>query len=179
MQSIILTFHRYKKESVFHSSGYSADSGELHFLCIHGNVTGRAYLSENSGGVGIAQWYRAWLVTERSQVLVPGRSSRRSFFCLLQGQLSVLTLISVSIPPLCTTVAYKRYQPFCQKCRCQVTAKNTNAPYECSFKWSDTVSWCMAVSYTQNECWDSISFMWHQPNRAVSPPLGGLFKIHC
>ena len=43
---------------------------------------------------------------------------------LLQGQLSVLTLISVSVPPCVTAVAYKRPRSFCQKCRWQVTAKH-------------------------------------------------------
>ena len=41
---------------------------------------------------------------------------------LLQGRLSVLTLISISIPPLCYP---KRSPSFCQKCRWQVTAKHT------------------------------------------------------
>ena len=44
---------------------------------------------------------------------------------LLQGRLSVLTLISVSIPPRVTAVARKRSRSFCQKCRWQVTAKHT------------------------------------------------------
>ena len=46
---------------------------------------------------------------------------------LLQGQLSVQTLILVSIPPPVTAVARKnkRSQSFCQKCRWLVTAKST------------------------------------------------------
>ena len=44
---------------------------------------------------------------------------------LLQGKFSVLTPISVSIPPHVTTVAHKRSHPFCQKCRWQVTAEHT------------------------------------------------------
>ena len=48
---------------------------------------------------------------------------RRENF-LLQGRLSVLTLISVSVPPPVTTVARKKSRSFCQKCRWQVTAKH-------------------------------------------------------
>ena len=44
---------------------------------------------------------------------------------LFHGQLSELTLISVSVPPCVTAVACKRSQSFLQKCRWQVTAKHT------------------------------------------------------
>ena len=63
---------------------------------------------------------------------------------VLQGQLSVLILISVSIPPHVTTVAYKKSQSFHQKCRWQVTAKLTHT----SYTWlglSDTVN-CIPVN---------------------------------
>ena len=42
----------------------------------------------------------------------------------IRGQLSVLTLISVSVPPRFTAVARKRSRSFCQKCLWQVTAKH-------------------------------------------------------
>ena len=48
---------------------------------------------------------------------------RRESF-LLQGQLSVLTLISVTVPPPC--YCSKRSRSFCQKCRWQVTAKHAH-----------------------------------------------------
>ena len=48
---------------------------------------------------------------------------RRENF-LLRGQLSVLTLISVSVPSRVTAVARKRPRTFCQKRRWQVTAKH-------------------------------------------------------
>ena len=48
---------------------------------------------------------------------------RRENF-LLQGRLSVLTPISVSVPPRVTTVARKKSRSVCQKCRWQVTAKH-------------------------------------------------------
>ena len=44
---------------------------------------------------------------------------------LVQGQLSVLTLISVFVlPPSVATVARNESWSFCQKCRKQVTAKH-------------------------------------------------------
>ena len=53
------------------------------------------------------------------------RHKRRENF-LLQGQLSVLTFISVSILPPCYRSTCKIFQSFCQKCRWQVTAKHTS-----------------------------------------------------
>ena len=61
-------------------------------------------------------------------MLGPGfepRQERREKF-LLQGQLSVLTLISVSVPPLC----YHRSRSFCQKCSCRLQV-NAHTPYLC------------------------------------------------
>ena len=55
---------------------------------------------------------------ERSRVRIPVQEN-----FLLQGQLSVLTLISVSVPRV-TSVARKRSRPFCQKRKWQVTAKH-------------------------------------------------------
>ena len=48
---------------------------------------------------------------------------RRENF-LLQGQLSVLTLIRYPFHPRVTAVARKRSRSFCQKCMWQVTAKH-------------------------------------------------------
>ena len=78
---------------------------------------------------GIAQWYRvgnSWL-KEKVKRSSPSRSGRKQENFLLQGQPSVLTLISLSVRPCVTTVAHKRSQLFCQKCRWQVTAKHTYA----------------------------------------------------
>ena len=53
---------------------------------------------------------------------------------LLQGQHSVLTLISVSVPPPCYRNRRKRSRSFCKKV--QVAARlqlNTHAPYVCGF----------------------------------------------
>ena len=85
---------------------------------------------------------------------------RRERF-LLQCRLSVLTLISVSVPPRATAVARKRSRSFCQKCRWQVTAK-----YACTLPIImalHEVTWCMVVWCTQNLRRDGCSFMWHQP----------------
>ena len=48
---------------------------------------------------------------------------------LLQGQLAVLTLTSVSVPPPCyRSRTRRRPRSFCQKCRWQVTAKTRMHP---------------------------------------------------
>ena len=96
-------------------------------------------------------------MTERSRIRVPLKERRENF--LLQGQLSVLTLISVSVPAPCYRIARKRSRSFCQKCRWQVTAK-----YACTLrmwlctKWRD--AWLYGVHRTRR---DGSSFTWHQP----------------
>ena len=92
------------------------------------------------------------------------RQERRKNF-LLQGQRSVLTLISVSVPPPFTVVAHKRPRPFCQKkqvAALQPPELNTHAPCICDLAYSD-VAWWMVVWCTQNVCRDGSSFTWHQP----------------
>ena len=74
------------------------------------------------GGAWIAQWLERRIRDRKVAGSSPGRSGGR---ILLQGQLSVLTVISVSVPPRVTAVARKRSLSFCQKCRWQVTAKHT------------------------------------------------------
>ena len=81
------------------------------------------------------------------------RQERRDNF-LLQGQLSVLTLISVSVPPPCyrsstwkITVGLRKVQVAGAGGRLQL---KTHTPYLCGFKWSDTVTWCMVEWWTQN-----------------------------
>ena len=61
------------------------------------------------------------------------RQERRDNF-LLQGQLSVLTFISVSVPPPC----------YRQKCRWQVTAK-----YACTLHMRLCVTWHMVLCKNQ------------------------------
>ena len=51
------------------------------------------------GHRGWLSGYSAGLVTERSRVRIPAEAAGEYF--LLRGQLSVLTLISVSVPPPC------------------------------------------------------------------------------
>ena len=89
---------------------------------------------------------------------------RRENF-LLQGQLSVLTLIfGIRSIPRVTAVARKRSRSFCQKCRWQVTAKQVYTlrmwPYVCAL---NEVTRCTVVWCTQNLRRDGSSFMWHQP----------------
>ena len=85
---------------------------------------------------------------------------RRENF-LLQGQLFVLTLFRYPFHPRprVTAVARKRSRSFCQKCRWQVTAKDTCTlcMWLC-MKWYG--AWLYGVHRTRR---DGSSFMWHQP----------------
>ena len=80
---------------------------------------------------------------------------------LLQGQLSVLTLILISFHPRVTAVTRKRSRAFCQKCRWRVTDKHTSTLriWLC-MKWQDMVHGCMV--HTELARYGS-SFTWHQP----------------
>ena len=74
---------------------------------------------------------------------------RRENF-LLQGQLSVRTLISVSVPPPCYRSSTKRSRSFCQKRRWQVTAKHayTLRTWLC-MKWHG--AWLYGVHRTRRD----------------------------
>ena len=109
-------------------------------------------------GVGIAQWLerrtRDWKVVG-SNPCWSGRIiffSRVDFLCWL--------LFQYLFHPRVTTVARKRFQSFCQKCRWQVTAKTR---IHLTYVALHEVTWCMVVWCTQNLHRDSCSFMWHQP----------------
>ena len=92
---------------------------------------------------------------------------------LLQGWLSVLTLILVSIPPHVTAVAHKRSQSFCQKCRWQVSAKHayTLHMWLC-MKWHG--AWLYGVHRTCAETAAVSCGTSHAS--AVSTPLWWIFK---
>ena len=85
-----------------------------------------AYVERSgSGDSSVVRAPDSWLKSRGFESL---REGRENF--LLQGQLSVLTLISVTVPPPC--YCSKRSGSFCQKCRWQVTAKHAT-PYVCGF----------------------------------------------
>ena len=66
--------------------------------------------------------------------------------CFLQCQLSVLTLISVSVPPRVTAVARNRSRSLCQKRSWQVTAKHTCTVRMClRMKWHCKLVHCCMV----------------------------------
>ena len=89
---------------------------------------------------------------------------------LLQGQLSVLTVISVSVPP---PVARKRPRSFRQKCRWQVIAKHayTLRMWLC-MKWHG--AWLYGVHRTCAETAPVSCGTSHAS--AVSTPLRWIFK---
>ena len=101
-------------------------------------------------GAGIAQWLEHWTRDRKVMGSNPCKSSGRiflsgvNFLCWL--------LFRYLFHPCVTTVACKRPQSFCQKCRW-----HTHAPYICGFTWSDVVYGIHRM------LWDGSSFMWHQP----------------
>ena len=112
----------------------------------------------------------SWLKGRRFESLL----GRRENF-LLQGRLSVLTLISVSVPPRVTAVAAcKRSRSFCQKCRWQVTAKHayTLRMWLC-LKWHG--AWLYGAHRTCAEIVAAVSCGTSHAS-AVSTPLRWIFK---
>ena len=93
---------------------------------------------------------------------------------LLQGRLSVLTLISVTVPTCVTVATRKRSRSFCQKCRLQVTAKHayTLRLWLC-MKWHG--AWLYGVHRTCAET-AAVSCGTISHASAVSTPLGGYSK---
>ena len=107
---------------------------------------------------------------ERSRVRIPAGAGENF---LLQGQLSVLTLIPVSVPPRVTSVARKRSRSFCQKCRWQVTAK-----YACTSRMWLCIkrhgAWLYGVHRT---CAETAAVSCGNSHAsAVSTPLRWIFK---
>ena len=98
---------------------------------------------------------------------------RRENF-LLHGRLSVLALISVSVPPPSpSAIACKRTRSFCQKCRWQVTAT-----YACTLHmWlCMKPTWCMVCKvYTERAEMAAVSRGTSHVS-AVSTLLGWIFK---
>ena len=86
-------------------------------------------IETGSEGAGIAQWLEHPTHDRRVPGLSPHRSNRIIFFSRVNY---LLTLHPFH--PCVTTVACKRSQSFCQKCRWQVTAKHTCTAYICGFK---------------------------------------------
>ena len=119
---------------------------------------------------------RAWTYIYRSVVRAPASGSkgrgfkslqeRREDF-LVQGQLSVLTPISVSVPPPCYRSSTYKIPVILPKVQV--------AGYILRM-WLCMVTWCMVVWCTQNLRQDGSSFMRHQPCQRLSTPLRWIFK---
>ena len=109
-------------------------------VCVCVCVSVRACVS---GGAGIAQWLEHqtcdWKVTGSN----PNRSSGRLFFSRVN--FLCWLLFRCLFHHHATTVACKKSQSFCRKCRWQVTAKHV-----CTlcmlFAWSDMVHSCMVYT---------------------------------
>ena len=101
------------------------------------------------------------------------RHERRDNF-LLQGQLFVLTLISVSAPPPCYRIARKRSRSFCQKSRWQVTAKH--AYILSMWLWKEwhcklVHGWMVYTEPAPRTCAFHVAPAMQQPKSATSTPV--------
>ena len=96
--------------------------------------------------------------------------------CLLRGQLSVLTLISVSVPPPVLPQQHVKDPSHSAKSAGGRLQLNTHTPYVCGFAWSDTVHGCMV--YTERTETDSLAADSCGTSHvsAVSTPLQWIFK---
>ena len=94
-------------------------------------------------GAGIVQWLQCRTHDWKVVGLNPCWSSERTFF----PRVSFLCGLLYWYPfhPRVSTVAHKRSQSFCQKCRWQVTTKHTHLTYVALH-----LTWCMVVWCTQN-----------------------------
>ena len=90
------------------------------------------------------------------------------------GQLSVLTLISVSVPPCVTAVTRKRSRSFCQKCRWQVTGKHTCI--HLMYVALHGVTWCMLYGVHRTFAETAAVSCGTSHASAVSTPLWWIFK---
>ena len=108
-------------------------------------------------GAGIAQWLEHQTCDWKVVGLNPCRSGRRIFF----SRVNFLSWLLFRYPfhTSVTTVAHKRPQSFCLKCRWQVTAKHayTWHMWLC-MKWHG--AWLYGV---HRMCQGGSSFTWHQP----------------
>ena len=139
-----------------------------------------------SGKVKFSMCELEWRFGERDSSVVtapdwwsrgPGFESpqeRRENF-LLQSRLSVLTVISMSVPRLVKDPGH------CAKSTGGRLPLDAHAPYQCGFEWNDTVNWCIVVCCIYNLCRDGSSCTWHQPRNnqivlAESAPLRWMLK---
>ena len=147
--------HRYSQQvESFAWAGWQKDGNMFGYNNIHGcylyvwlayfrltNINFKLNkLIDSKFGAETAQWLERWTRDRKVSGSSLGRSSGTIFF--LQGQLWVLTLISVSVP-----IVRKRSRSFCQMRRWQVTAKHacTLRTWIC-VKWRDMVHGCMVYT---------------------------------
>ena len=101
---------------------------------------------------GITHWLDLERLTRGWKVAGPCRSGGRIFFSRVNFMCRLLVLFWYPFHPCVSTVAHKRSQSFCQKCRWQVTAEHACIYIyiyinTCGFAWSDVVHGCMVYTY--------------------------------
>ena len=110
-------------------------------------------------GAGIAQWSERWTHDRKSRVRIPAGAAGKFSF---PGSTFCADSFWYPFHPHATTVAHKRSQSFCQKCRWQVTAKHT---YTLSMwlwmKWHCNLvhGWMVYTGLAPKQQ----QFTWHQP----------------
>ena len=125
------------------------------------------HITPIGGGGGGGGRRRSSSVVRASDSWSKGRrfesqQGRRENFLRRQGQLFVLTLISVSVHPCVTAVTHKKSRHSAKSAGGRLQLK-THTRYACGFDWSDTVNLRMVVWCTQNVRRNGSSCMWHQP----------------
>ena len=91
-------------------------------------------------------------------------------------QLSVLTLILVSVPPLCYRSSMQKIPIILPKVQVAGLQLNAPAPYICGFAWSD-VTWHIVVWHTQVLRWQQFHVAPDVTTQStVCTPLRWIFK---
>ena len=141
---------------------------KIWYLFCYGLVGSGMPRVSGSGDSSVVRAPDSWLKGRGFESLL----ERRENF-ILQGRLSVLTLISVSVPTRVTAVARKRSRSFCQTCRWQVTVKHAYSlrMWLC-MKWHD--AWLYGVHRTCAET--AVVSCGTSHASAVSTPLRWIFK---
>ena len=117
---------------------------------------------------GVAQWLERRTLDRKVPGSSPGRSGGRIFFSRVN--FLCWPLLRYPFNPRVTAVARKRLRSFCQKCRCQVTAKHTyTLPLWLWMKWHCKLvhGWMVYTELAPIRQ----HFTWHQPcnnQRALS-----------
>ena len=129
--------------------------------------------------LGSRQWSECWTCDRKVLGSSPGRSCRRIFFSRVN--LLCWLLFRYLFHPHVTAVTRKRSQPFCQKCRRQVTAKHKyTLPTWLWMKWHCKLvcGWMVYTELAPRRQQSHVAPAMQQPKSVISTPLPWILKIH-